>query len=113
MSKPKHPFAATDLIDLPFELIARLRARAGQFCLEDIEAELLRRSKAGDPDAIDQLWRWNERFLQLSMLDHAHDTGGTSTRWGEEGAIVEYAGWGRRGGVRRGTRRTRRTIDGS
>ena len=53
---------------------------------EDIEAELLHRAKAGDPDAIDQLWRWNERFLQLSMLKHAHDMGGTGARDGVRGA---------------------------
>ena len=78
--------------------MARPGARARQFCPhEDIEAELLRRAKAGDPDAIDQLWRWNERFLQLSMLDHAHATGGTSTRWCEGGIIVEYASIGEEG----------------
>ena len=54
------------------------------------EVEILAHAKAGEPDAVDQLWSRHGQFIQLSMLKHAHDMGGTGSRWHEEDAIVEY-----------------------
>jgi hypothetical protein len=48
-------------------------------------------AQAGDESAWVWLWKKHGQFIQLSMLDRAHATGGTSTRWGEASTILEYS----------------------
>ena len=55
------------------------------------EAEILTRAQAGDESAQVWLWKKHGQFITLSMLDHAHETGGTSARWGEASTILEYS----------------------